>query len=154
MPQTSNKKLKFEFPQTRIAKNLIKDQKDLLLLLQKTWESHQAEDAEVEINFVDKPTICELHESYLNDNTPTDIITFDLGITPDKHRCAALYICSEVAEQHAEKFKTTLDKEIHRLIIHGILHLLGLDDKDSTERRRMRYHENKLLKLLHPEKIL
>lgn len=121
---------------------------ELAAVLQEIWEAHGSEDAEIEVRFVDEPTICSLHEQFLQDPSPTDIITFDLGLMPDQRRLALLCICPIVAARHALRFRTTLRREIHRLIVHGILHLLGYDDHDPVQRRRMRYRERAILKQL------
>ncbi len=121
---------------------------ELAEVLQHLWEAHGAADAEVEVRFVDEPTICGLHERFLQDPSPTDIITFDLGLMPDQRRLALLCICPAVAARHARRFHTTLRREIHRLIVHGVLHLLGFDDHDPAQRRRMRYRERTILKQL------
>lgn len=113
--------------------------------MQKLWQAHGAAAAEVEIQFIDEPAMCALHEQFLRDPSPTDIITFDLGMTPEQRRLASLCICPAVAQRHARRFKTTLPRELDRLIIHGVLHLLGYDDHEPAQRRRMRARENDIL---------
>ncbi len=132
----------------RSAKNPVAIKPGLAGLLEKVWQAHGANAAEVEVQFVAEAMICSLHEQFLQDPSPTDIITFDLGVTPDHRRLALLCICPAVAARHARRFHTTLRREIHRLIVHGILHLLGYDDHDPGQRRRMRYRERTILKQL------
>ncbi|MDZ7265763.1 MAG: rRNA maturation RNase YbeY [candidate division KSB1 bacterium] len=121
---------------------------ELLVLLQQLWQRHGAPAAEVEVQFVDEAMICRLHEQFLQDPSPTDIITFDLGVTPAGTRLAQLCLCPAVAARHARRFRTTLRHELHRLIVHGILHLLGYDDHDPAGRRRMRERERIVLRQL------
>lgn len=132
----------------RSAKNPVAIKPALAGLLEKIWQTHGANAAEVEVQFVTEAMICSLHEQFLQDPSPTDIITFDLGVTPNQRRLALLCICPGVAARHARRFHTSLRREIHRLIVHGILHLLGYDDHHPTQRRRMRYRERVILKQL------
>jgi probable rRNA maturation factor len=109
------------------------------------WAAHEKAPAEIEVIFVDEPAIQALHYDYLHDASSTDIITFDLGTSPEGARVAALYICPEVAQRFAARYKATPRQELQRLIAHGILHLLGYDDHSPQDKRRMRAAENKIL---------
>jgi probable rRNA maturation factor len=129
-------------------RQLLPDKKRLQEILQRTWWEQHQPDAHVEVNFVDEETICLLHQNFLGDPSATDVITFDLGLTPEKIRLAALYICIGAAKRHAARYRVTLGAEVQRLIIHGILHLLGYNDHSPAQRRQMRRHENRILRLL------
>lgn len=137
--------MKLKTVRSRVVTNRAVPRKKLAALLQEIWQAHGASAAEVEIHFVDEAAISALHGQFLHDPSPTDIITFDLGVSPDQRRLATLCICPAVAQRHARRFKTTLPRELERLIIHGILHLLGYDDHEPAQRRRMRARENRLL---------
>jgi len=150
-PRTSRERipvLKLRLPQTTFAKRTLTNRKRLSALLQELWRTRDPHCADVEVNFVSEATIRDLHQRFLRDSTPTDIITFDLGMTPHQHRLAAIYICPEVAQRHAERFKTSITEELQRLVIHGVLHLLGYDDKSPSQRQRMRTRENQILRSL------
>ena len=144
-------KLKLKLPRTKMAKLLLPRRQFLVSLLQETWAKHEEIEADVEVVFVKETMICQLHREFLNDPTPTDIITFDLGEIPNQRKLASIVICHEVAQRNAQKYRTTFERETNRLIIHGVLHLLGYSDKTQPQRRRMRYHENKILKRLFDE---
>ncbi|MGH7451454.1 MAG: rRNA maturation RNase YbeY [bacterium] len=113
--------------------------------LDEIWRAHAATATHLEVNFVDVKMISALHRDFLQDNSPTDVITFDLGVTPASERIAAIVICVPVAKRYAERYRVPLRKELQRLVIHGALHLLGFDDHTAVEKRRMRYYENKTL---------
>jgi probable rRNA maturation factor len=117
-------------------------------VLQKLWKEYRQPAADVEINFVEEATMCRLHQEFLHDASPTDIITFDLGPAPDRTRLAALFICVEMAVRHAARYRVSPVVELQRLVIHGILHLLGYDDRSPARRRQMRRRENQVLELL------
>ncbi len=152
---TAQNLLRLKLPRTAQARRLLLQRDRLVLALQETWREHSADPAEIEVAFIDEPSIQRLHYDYLQDPSSTDIITFDLGLSPEQIRLGALYICPEVAERHASKFKTSTQKEAQRLIAHGILHLLGYDDHSPADRRRMRRREKKILALIaHPKRTI
>jgi len=91
------------------------------------------------IIFVDDEYLKNLHEKYLNDETYTDVMTFDLG-KPGKIE-GEIYISLERAREQAQEFGVYYTLEIARLIIHGILHLSGLNDATPAEQRVMKEKE-------------
>ncbi len=88
-----------------------------------------------------------MHQKYLNDGSPTDIMTFDLT-EEGQDLDAELYISSYRAKEHAERFNLSWENELARLIIHGLLHLAGFDDQTEADYRRMKSEEERLLKML------
>ncbi|NNG28020.1 MAG: rRNA maturation RNase YbeY [Ignavibacteriaceae bacterium] len=95
------------------------------------------------INFVSETEITELNEKYLDHYYSTDIITFDYSedcIEID----GEIFISMDDAELNARKYKVHLKNEITRLIIHGILHLLGYDDQQKKDKIIMKRMENDL----------
>jgi len=98
----------------------------------------------IQINFISADQITQINKKYLKHNYSTDIITFDYSVKK-KPIEAELYISVEDARFNARKFGVTFDKEIMRLAIHGILHLIGFDDKTKEKKKIMKRHENKLL---------
>ena len=101
--------------------------------------------------FVDAQQISAWHRDFLQDPSATDVITFDLGATPDGARLAALAVCVPVAQYYATRYKVSLREELWRLIIHGTLHLLGYNDHAAAAKKHMRLAENKILKRLAPD---
>jgi len=114
--------------------------------LNEIWRANAATAIHLEVDFVDEATICTLHRDFLQDAASTDVITFDLGVTPAGERIAAVAICVPVAQRYAKRFNVPLREELQRLVIHGVLHLLGFDDHRTAEKKRMRYYENKALR--------
>jgi rRNA maturation RNase YbeY len=98
----------------------------------------------LDINFVSVNTITELNKKYLNHNYATDIISFNYSFESN-NLDGEILICSETAYDNAKRFKTTYEQEIRRLIIHGLLHLVGFDDGTDLQRKLMRSKENKIL---------
>jgi len=98
--------------------------------------------ASCDVIFVDDAALQEMHARYLNDPTPTDVITFDLG---EETVEGEIYISYQRAREQAEQFGVSVAEEVLRLVIHGLLHLKGYDDIDETERREMKQMENELV---------
>ncbi|MEW6508365.1 MAG: rRNA maturation RNase YbeY [Bacteroidota bacterium] len=98
----------------------------------------------LDINFVSVDTITELNKKYLNHNYATDIISFNYSFESN-NLDGEILICSEIAYDNAKRLKTTYEQEIRRLIIHGLLHLVGFDDGTDLQRKLMRSKENKIL---------
>ena len=94
--------------------------------------------------FVDIQEIIALHRDYLNDPSPTDVITFDVG---DDAVEGEIYLCPQQAKIQAEEYGVSFREEVIRLIIHGILHLKGYNDIEAEERREMKTLENELVTL-------
>ena len=101
---------------------------------------------EVGYMFVDDEKILEVNREYLGHDYYTDIITFDYceGNTLN----GDLVISLDTIKTNADKFHKEYDEELHRVIIHGILHLCGINDKGPGEREIMEAAENKALALL------
>lgn len=90
--------------------------------------------------------ILEVNKQYLQHDYYTDIITFDY--TEEKKISGDLFISLDTVKTNAEKFGAEYDTELHRVIIHGILHLCGINDKGPGEREIMEKNENEALELL------
>jgi probable rRNA maturation factor len=86
----------------------------------------------------------DLNIKYLNHYEPTDVITFNFN--DDELISGEVYINIEIAKLNAETYKANLNLEIKRLIIHGILHLVGYDDHTDDLRAEMHGLENTYLK--------
>jgi probable rRNA maturation factor len=90
--------------------------------------------------------LVQLNKEYLRHFTLTDIITFDLS-EKERELSGDIYISVDRARENAREFKVTLNNEISRLMIHGILHLMGYKDKSREERELMRQKEEYYLSL-------
>ena len=100
---------------------------------------------EVGYMFVNDERILQVNNEYLGHDYYTDIITFDYceGDTLN----GDLVISLDTVRTNAEKFGKDYDEELHRVIIHGILHLCGINDKGPGEREIMEAAENRALAL-------
>lgn len=97
--------------------------------------------------FVNDERILEVNREYLQHDYYTDIITFDYS--EDEVINGDIVISLDTVRTNAEAQHTKYDEELHRVIIHGILHLCGIDDKGPGQREVMEAAENKALEMLH-----
>ena len=95
--------------------------------------------------FVDDEEILRVNRQFLQHDYYTDIITFDYD--EDDTINGDLVISLDTVRSNAELFHKDYDEELHRVIIHGILHLCGLNDKGPGEREQMEAAENAALAL-------
>ena len=93
--------------------------------------------------FCNDERILEVNREYLQHDYYTDIITFDY--TEGDTISGDLFISLDTVKTNSEQFATEYDEELHRTIIHGILHLCGINDKGPGEREIMEAAENKAL---------
>ena len=101
---------------------------------------------EIAYIFCSDEKILEVNRQYLQHDYYTDIITFDY--TSGNKISGDLFISLDTVKTNAEKFETPYNEELHRTIIHGILHLCGINDKGPGEREIMEAAENKALALI------
>ena len=101
---------------------------------------------EIAYIFVDDEEILRVNREYLQHDYYTDIITFDY--TEGDTISGDLFISLDTVRTNAEQFDKPYDEELHRVIIHGILHLCGINDKVPGELEQMEAAENRALALL------
>ena len=89
--------------------------------------------------------LLQINKEFLKHNTYTDIVTFDLGEFDDEV-IGEIYISVDRVAENAEKFDTTYNNELHRVIFHGALHLCGYKDKTEEDKKKMRRKEDQCLK--------
>ena len=124
-------------------------------------------ETEVSLLFVDEEAIAALHAQFLGKSESTDVLSFPIedepgptgrspdfggsgpGTSPDQGTLTLLgdvVVCPAVAARNASEHGVSLDDEVALLVVHGLLHLLGLDHEDEAEAERMEALEQELLK--------
>ncbi len=128
-------------------------------------------DAELSLLFVDEDTIAVLNERFLEKPGPTDVLAFPIedeiergGRTPDRGGpgpatvesptddvllLGDVVVCPTVAARNAADHGVSLEDELALLVVHGILHLLGMDHVEDEEAERMEQRERELLVRFH-----
>ncbi|GHS91711.1 endoribonuclease YbeY [Bacteroidia bacterium] len=107
---------------------------------------YQKKTGDITYIFCSDEKILDINKTYLNHDYYTDIITFDYS--EGNVIAGDLFISLETVRSNSEKFGTDYNEELYRVMIHGILHLCGFEDKTSKDRKLMRERENEALKLL------
>ena len=97
--------------------------------------------------FCSDEKILDVNRQYLQHDYYTDIITFDY--CAGNRLSGDLFISLDTVRTNAEQFNQPYERELHRVIIHGILHLCGINDKGPGEREIMEAAENKALEMLN-----
>ena len=103
-----------------------------------------------ELNFIfcSDDYLLDVNKEYLNHDTYTDIITFDSSEV-ENMIAGDIFISIDRIRDNAAKFQVSDKDELHRVIVHGILHLCGYGDKTKTEKTRMTEKENEYLATRH-----
>jgi rRNA maturation RNase YbeY len=118
-------------------KNLLKKWlKDLIL-------QEHASPGQINIVFTSDSNVLELNKKYLSRDYLTDIITFDY--TENQLVAGDLFISIIRVKENSERFDVTFNMELKRVIVHGILHLLGYGDRNKKEKSLMRQMEDRYL---------
>ncbi len=102
--------------------------------------------AELNFIFCSDEYLAEINIQYLNHNTYTDIITFDTREDSEAIQ-GDIFISIDRITENASKFESRFDDELHRVIIHGVLHLMGYSDKTPRKKSIMREKEDAYLSL-------
>jgi rRNA maturation RNase YbeY len=106
------------------------------------FEEYNIKDAKIRIVFIYDNEIKEINNRFLHHNSPTDVLSFNFE---EENLEGELYISIETAEQQAKEYKVSLTNELLRLLIHGVLHLLGYEDNTIKKRKIMHNLEDKYL---------
>ena len=101
----------------------------------------------IEYNFVSKNKILNINTKYLNHITDTDIITFDY--TNSKKIETEIYLCYVTIKKNAKENNQSAENETVRVMIHGVLHCMGYNDKCDKEKKVIMDKENAFLKMFH-----
>ncbi|MDG1698248.1 MAG: rRNA maturation RNase YbeY [Polaribacter sp.] len=107
--------------------------------------SHGYTIGEINYIFCDDTYLHKLNLEFLQHDTLTDIISFDS--TLGKLIGGDLFISVERVAENAKEYKVSFTDELHRVMIHGILHYMGFKDKSSADIKRMRKEENTALNI-------
>ena len=131
------------------TKDLKFDLKDKLPL--KRWiktvvQEHGCRVGDINVILCNDPSILEINQQFLGHDYYTDIITFDYS--EEETINGELYISVDTVRENAKEYGENFPDELHRVIIHGMLHLCGLDDHCDEDIKEMRAAENSALELL------
>lgn len=122
------------------------NEQQIILWISEIIKAETHELGEVTYIFCDDAYLHKLNMQFLAHDTLTDIISFDNSLGKQIH--GEIYISIERVKDNAQEFSDSFIDELHRVIIHGILHFCGYKDKTKEEELLMRNKENEALTLL------
>lgn len=107
-----------------------------------TCKDCQKSVSNIDFIFCSDSYLLEINKKYLNHDSFTDIITFPLGSDPIE---ANIFISIDRVKENAQLYKEEFLDELHRVMVHGVLHMIGYGDKTEQEKEIMREKENHFL---------
>ena len=116
-------------------------------LVARLFKEHGRSISAINYVFCTDKYLLGMNRKYLNHNTLTDVITFELSDSASD-LVADIYISVERVRENASKLGVSFSAEVQRVIIHGALHLVGFKDKTIAEKSRIRGLEDKYLSLM------
>lgn len=125
----------------------LKQRRRLSAYLDQLVEQHRPEVKKCRLTYIfcTDEYLLQMNNQFLNHDTLTDIITFDMSDAKNELN-GEIYISAERIQENAQKFETTYENELHRVIFHGALHLCGFKDKTKDQMTQMRAQEESALK--------
>lgn len=125
----------------------LKDKRKLSAFLESLVHQHLEGIKKISLNYIfcTDEHLLGMNQQFLDHDTFTDIITFDLSEN-DCEVVGEIYISVDRIKENAAKFKTDFNHELHRVIFHGALHLCGFLDKKTTDKKEMTRQEDACLK--------
>jgi probable rRNA maturation factor len=129
---------------TNRQRTLSIDRRRIRRVVQAIVRSAEIADAQISVAVVDDATIARLHDEFLNDPTPTDVLSFVLERSPGMLE-GEVVVSADTARSSASDYGCTADHELLLYVVHGTLHLVGYDDATPRKRAAMRKQERKYL---------
>jgi rRNA maturation RNase YbeY len=126
---------------------LLKDEKSLESWIEQVASEKGFEVGEINYIFCDDDYLHKLNVEFLQHDTLTDVISFDNSL--GKLINGDIFISIERVKENALDFNVSLENEIQRVMIHGVLHYMGYKDKSDKEKSEMRNAENTALLLIN-----
>lgn len=121
----------------------LKDKKKLSAYLDTLVHQHLEGIKKISLHYIfcSDEHLLGINQQFLNHDTYTDIITFDLSET-EQDLVGEIYVSVDRIVDNAKKFKTDYTQELHRVVFHGCLHLCGFGDKKVADKKEMTRQED------------
>lgn len=124
---------------------LLSDEEEVSLWIKNVVNEEEFELGDLSYVFCSDDFLHKMNLEYLDHDTLTDIITFDYR--QGKLINGEIYISTDRVEENATKYQVSFEDELHRVMIHGVLHICGYNDLTESEEKQMRSKENWALSL-------
>ena len=130
----------------------LKEKRRLSRFLDSLAQKHLKKVKKISLTYIfcSDEALLQMNQQFLDHDTLTDIITFDLSDTVND-LTGEIYISVDRVRENAAKFKANYQDELHRVIFHGALHLCGFKDKTKKDQEEMRKQEDKCLAAYNKE---
>jgi rRNA maturation RNase YbeY len=115
----------------------------------KVIQSENKKAGDITYVFCDDEYMLEINKKYLNHDYYTDIISFDYSVGNELH--GDIFVSIDRVRENASSFNVSFAEELKRVIIHGVLHYCGYQDKSPKEDLQMRIKEDEKIKMFHVE---
>lgn len=125
----------------------VKHKAKLKLWVKSIIEGYKRKTGSINFIFTSNRKILEINQQYLNHNYFTDIITFNYNHETILN--GDIYISLDTIASNSDLYSVTFENELYRVMAHGILHLIGFNDKSDGEKKQMRIAENRCLEDLN-----
>lgn len=119
---------------------VIANKDELTLWLESATKTEGRTLGELVFNFCSDESLSKINKEFLNHDTLTDVITFDYSAL--KEVSGEIFISTDRVRENASEFQQSFEVEIRRVMIHGLLHLCGYNDKTTKEKSLMSDREN------------
>ena len=123
----------------------LKNRRKLKVFLENLFLNEKKKLSHLSYIFCSDKYLLGINNDFLKHDFYTDVITFDLSTTKNEIE-AEVYLSTDRIKDNAMQLGVSFNKELHRVIFHGALHLCGYKDKKKTNKQQMRSAENKYLK--------
>jgi len=127
----------------------LKDKRKIQKWIKLVIEGEKKKAGDINYIFCDDAYLTEMNIKYLNHDTLTDIITFNYNEESENSINGDIYISIDRVKENSVEYNVPFNTELDRVIIHGVLHLLGFKDKTKADKKTMREKEDNSLSLLH-----
>ena len=121
-------------------------------LYNRILKNHKIKNIELSLILSNRNYLNQLKIKYFNQNYYTDVIAFNLN-NQDEDILGEIYVSIDDIKQNAEKFNVTFNDEFKRIIIHGLLHIIGYNDDTQNKKQIMTSFENKYMLFIDHEII-
>lgn len=127
----------------------LQDEAQIEQWISKVIASENKREGEINYIFCNDAYLHKLNVEFLQHDTLTDIISFDNTLGNELH--GDIFISVERVVENAKDFGVSFDEEIKRVMVHGVLHYCGFNDKTEADQEKMTSKENEKLKMFHVE---
>ncbi len=125
------------------------DKENLVSWIGKVILSEEKSEGEINYIFCDDEYLLKINQDFLDHDTYTDIISFDNTMGDELH--GDIFISYERVVDNAKKYSVSIESELRRVMVHGVLHFCGYKDKGDDDARLMRQKEDEKLLMFHVE---